>query len=352
MKTINFVCKTLFLAMLAVVVTSCAENPKDISIGEWEEQVIESFFCANYPNQPILSFGLVSNDGGYILEHPPGTGGATPQIGDFVKFDMVGKLLNGNKFKVTTKREAELLFTPSTYLYATHYVPVYDSLGSTAIPVGVADMLQNMCAGDSVVILLPSVRAYGEKSYSQSGYTTTVPANTPVIFELVLREVIPNPKEYELQKIADYRSTHTGFVEVYENDTAKYPVPLKGIYIKYVDTLAVTDTTPLPQKDTVLYLKYTGYYLDGFVLDTNIDSIARAQLKSSFTVQSKYSTTFSHTLGSGTTTTIAAFDAALRKLTKGSTVEFIFTSNWGYGQYGNTNVQPYTPLRFRVYREK
>jgi FKBP-type peptidyl-prolyl cis-trans isomerase len=351
MKAIDFVCKTLFWAMPAFVVASCASDQKDISVGEWEELVIESYFYENYPNDPINSFGSVSNEGGYILKHTI-AGGETPRIGDFVKFEVVGKLLNGNKFKVTTKREAELLFAPSAYLYSTHYVPDYDSLGSTAIPAGVTDMLVNMGKGDSVTILLPSVRAYGEKTYAQTGYTTTVPANTPVIFELVLREVIHNPKEYELAKIEEYRNDHAGFVNVYENDTARIPVPLTGIYIKYVDTLAVTDTTPLPQKDTVLYLKYAGYYLDGFVLDTNIDSIARAQLKSFFTVQSKYSTTFNHTLGSGTTTTIAAFDAALRKLTKGSTVEFIFTSDWGYGQYGNTNVQPYTPLRFRVYREK
>jgi FKBP-type peptidyl-prolyl cis-trans isomerase 2 len=345
----------LLMPMLLLGV-ACAEKAKDMSADEWEERLIGSYLAINYPDvQPPLRQVEKSSCGYYILAASnPNAVKDNGMEGKFIKFDAVGTLLDGTIFKVTQHSEAEMLMYPTSTLITTHFVPLYDSLGSSAIPAGVADMLQYMAEGDSAAILLPSVCAFGTSGYASSGYTS-VSSNTPVIFNIMLREIIPDPIEYEKAQVQKYVDSVNinltqKFVEVC--DTAGIPLgnTLGSIWIRYIDTAPITDTTPLPQTDTVLGLKYAGYFLDGFWLDTNIDSIARQWRQSSYTLQTSYTTTFDHTLGSGNA--ISAFDVALSRLNKGSVIEIIFTSDYGYGRYGNTAVQPYTPLRFWIYREK
>jgi hypothetical protein len=46
---------------------------------------------------------------------------------------------------------------------------------------------------------------------------------------------------------------------------------------------------------------------------------------------------------------ITAFGVMLNSLAKGGVIDVIFTSDWGYMQYGNGSVYPYTPLRYTIY---
>ncbi|GHT10736.1 hypothetical protein AGMMS4956_02640 [Bacteroidia bacterium] len=325
--------------MAAIVATSCAEKAKDISSAAWEQEVIEAYLSESGYNVDALT----RLDGeGYVLLHSTDnrTGAAFPQTSDYVKIDVVGKTLKGTKFQVTQKLDAQLLGTSSS---ATHYIPIYDSLPSLLL--GMQRALLQMQVGDSMVVLLPSSLAYGASGSS------SIPGYTPLIFEIMLRKIITDPREAEAQEVDGFLTAHTEFVPLLDS----IGEPLAGIYIHYVDTVAVIDdSTSYPAKDTKMGLKYAGFFLDDFLLDTNIEDTATNHelnlYDSNGAKQSKYSSNFEHTYGYGATNSIGAFDAALRRVTQGSTVEFVFTSDWGYGKYGNTTVQPYTPLRFRVYR--
>ncbi|GHU95820.1 hypothetical protein FACS1894156_6020 [Bacteroidia bacterium] len=336
--------KYIFLGVIAaaMLAASCAKQPKDISSAEWEQEVIAAYLSENNHDASTLT---QLEGGGYVLLHntEKRTGTASPQTSDYVKFDAVVKTLKGAKLQVTKKWDAQLL---GTFANSTHYLPTYDSLPSLLL--GVQRALSQMQEGDSMIVLLPSSLAYGTSgSSSISGYT-------PLIFEIMLRQIITDPRKAEANDVADFLTAHTEFVPLLDS----IGEPLAGIYIHYVDTVAViADSITYPVKDTKMGLKYAGFFLDDFLLDTNIeDTAANHKLNlydSNGAKQSKYSSNFEHTYGYGATNSIGAFDAALRRVTQGSTVEFVFTSEWGYGKIGTTTtVQPYTPLHFRVYRDK
>jgi len=348
--------KIFLLLLLLFTLWSCAEEATDYTVDEWEEQVIESYLYMNYPDEAAMIIRDVNDYYLIVRDESNRTGIVSPTTADYVRFDVKGKLLNGSVFKVTRYEDAEVLMYPSTALYSKHYVPVFDSLGttSTTIPPAVAKVLQTMMVGDSVVLVVPSQYAYGSSSHSETGMTA-VAANSPVVFEIVLREVITESRtDYEHQILERYKDSMNivyaaAGAPLFQTicDTVDCP---KNIYVRYIDTVPVTDSTPLPQTDTAMGLKYVGYYLDGFWLDTNIDSIARRNLKQAYKLQTSYTTTYSFTMGS--TTSITAFTAALGRLNVGSTIEFVFSSEYAYGSTGNGNVPPYTPLRFVVYRQE
>ena len=350
--------KISFALMLILLAAGCAESAKD-TIDDWEAEVITAYIKVNYPDSANSIMRDALLDGGYILcgtrrEASEGD----PKFNDFVMYDVTGRLLDGSIFKTTQRSSAEMLMYPTSSFYSTHFVPVYDSMESASMPAGVADMLKLMKTGDSVTLLLPSGRAYGSVGYT--GYMS-VAAGTPVIFDIALRRVIRDPRQAERDSLLAFVRRHNAinpaseFVRIC--DTAGCP---EDIYIRYIDTTSITDTTPLPAADTTIYLKYAGSYLDGVWFDTNIDSIARKWLQSAYKLKTAYTTTYSHTLGSGAS--IPAFDAALGRLNRGSKVEIVFASKWGYGSgvVSSTSssamwdyvIPPYTPLRFWIYREK
>jgi FKBP-type peptidyl-prolyl cis-trans isomerase 2 len=325
----------LSLLLTAALLTG-KKKKKSESSRDWEQRQIDAYLSYTYTD----TTGMFQN-GIYVLSYTP-KGGTDKLSGDtsqWVQFDYTGMSLNGTKFQETDSLKSRLL---GTFSYATHYIPVYAQYWNATMLTGLYIALGKMCVNDEMKVLLPSWLAYGSSGSSNVG------GNTPIILDLTLRKIVDNPREHELKQVEEVADN--GFVALLDSTGTE----LKGIYIKYVDTVPRTDTTRYLKNDGVdkPNLKYSGYFLDTFLLDSNVGAVARAhnRFPSTGSDTSKYASFFSYTYGSAEV--ISAFNAALWRITPGSTIEIVFTSDWGYGAMGNTSgttlVYPYTPLRYWI----
>ncbi|MDR1226401.1 MAG: FKBP-type peptidyl-prolyl cis-trans isomerase [Prevotellaceae bacterium] len=326
------------LLLVALLLSGCAKE-KSESAREWEQRQIDAYLTLYYPDL----VDSLHTSGIYILNYTP-SGGTVQFTGDtsqWVQFDYTGMYLNGTKFMETDSTKAHLL---GTFSYTTHYIPVYSQYWSGTMLSGLYAALGKMYVGDVMKVLLPSWMAYG------SSGSSSISGNTPIILELTMRGIVDDPKQYELDQVNAIKTADNEFVELLDSTGAV----LSGIYIKYVDTVAPTDSTPYLKKGDVPSLKYSGYFLDTFLLDSNVGAVAKKynRYPSSGSDTSKYSSYLTYTYGSAGEL-IPAFNAALWHIAPGSTIEVIFTSTWGYGSTGYMSgapqIYPYTPLRYKIY---
>ncbi len=337
----------LLCAVTLLLLVGCAEEPSE-SARDNELLLVSSTAELYFPNAtPMQGY----DDGSlWVISHAQVGTGSKPMPGSYVAFDYTGKLLpisQSKIFQTTSLWRDSLLGTFST---AKHYAP-YFLLDTASMPASLLAMLQQMSVGDTAKVLSASWLASGTTG-------PAVPANTPVIFTLILREVVSDPRQRELdmvQRYVDSVNTLTPgrFVQGRDYENSLLP----GFYISYTDTVPLADSAHYAEDLDDISVKYEGHYLqDNFLLDTNIDSVAKAYGWSITTTDSTYFTyVFSEDASS--TAVIKAFQYAVRHVAPGSWVEVVFTSNYGYGKTGSSQVTSrpvyaYTPLRYRIYVAK
>jgi FKBP-type peptidyl-prolyl cis-trans isomerase 2 len=337
--------------MCTTICTQCAKEPEE-SWTDNELMIVKATIKTYFPKATPLN----SDSSLWLLEHrkrEPNTG-ATPQPDNYVLFGYRGELLPISRstiFQTTDSLDARLL---NTFAYTTHYAPIFSLYNSDYMQPAVFALLSQMHEGDTATVLSASWHAFGSTG------ATGVAANTPVIVTLALKEVVPDAAARDSLLVLDYvamrnASLHpdSGFVPAV--DTAGQP--LNGIFVCYADTVPPTDSTGYASTSEVLNLEYAGYFLDGFLLDSNIGKVSHSFSwdTTATTNGTKYTAYYAHTFSKAPleTTSIKAFDVALLNVAEGSWVEVVFTSAYGYGSTGSTTtaariVYPYTPLRFRI----
>ncbi|MGB4654059.1 MAG: FKBP-type peptidyl-prolyl cis-trans isomerase [Bacteroidales bacterium] len=129
-----------------------------------EVAMIKTYVKENYPKAKMLQNGL------YYAKVSDGKG-KKPQSGQNVKVHYTGKLLNGTVFDSSVERGEPFQFT----LGVGHVIKGWD-LGVT-----------NMSVGEKAVLIIPSELGYGERQVSPQ-----IPANSTLIFDVELLEVLDN----------------------------------------------------------------------------------------------------------------------------------------------------------------
>jgi FKBP-type peptidyl-prolyl cis-trans isomerase len=231
--------------------------------------------------------------------------------GDYVTVHYTGTLLDGSKFDSSKDRNS-----PFSFQIGTNRVIQGWEKGIPLFPVG-----------GKGTLYLPSSLAYGERAVGGK-----IPANSPLIFEIEMLDVLP--AEVYMQKMQEEQARQQKEAEALakvqvEKDKsiiAEYAAA-KGLKItttasglSYVmEREGEGDRVKIGQRATV---HYAGFLLDGTKFDASYDR------NEPFTLQ----------VGVGQV--IAGWDEGLQLLSKGAKARFFLPSTLAYGSRGAGGVIP------------
>lgn len=320
-------------AMILVCSASCAKSETETSDAQYD--ALRNWMAENYPSYPEVEPGL-------FYQIIPGETGSTEKpdsSDDWIFVNYRGRDLQGNNFANTYKPMAKYL---GTYLATTHYIPlIFDyEENTTAIPAGILYALANMNVGDSVDAFMTYDWGYGTGGTGSSGPYTGMGGNVSISPYKAARismrfiEMTNDPLERERQLVTEYAVNVLGLAA---EDSIK-----NGFYVKIIDSKPEADTIAT---DTQIYVTYTGYFMDGFVFDTNDRDIAVENdiLKAEY---DDYGTeTYVYDPASfyyETSEFIDGFNEAIMEMRAGERAIAIFTSEYGYGEYGSLGYSSYS----------
>jgi FKBP-type peptidyl-prolyl cis-trans isomerase len=240
--------------------------------------------------RPALAGIKTSNSGLYYLIRTPIPTAKSPGLGEEVSFNFKSYNLQDVLVDSTT-------------------VPVYYPFGLSLLLFGLEEGLSYMHEGEKATLIMPSELAYGSRA------STNLPAYSPVRFEVTLLRSLT-----EGQQITRY---------LRDNKLTLTDSTATGLRI--IKTLSNPAGNAVVTGQTV-NVRYSGTLLrDPKVFDSG---------------------TF--TLVLGTTSVIAGFEEAVRKLRVGEKATVIIPSAIGYGTKGSVNgnnqyvVTPYAPMVFTL----
>ena len=345
----------LLLVLPSILLISCAKEETESA------ETIQDKLLRSYITVVHLDTLQPTTMGYYVMKINEGTG-ATPKIGDWIKWDQTQRYLDETVISVTEKSDAIEYNLFDKYMQTTHYVPNYGYLDENYIAQCLADVFPKMKTGAQYRLFVPGRFMSTKGSSTQTG-------SVSYILDIVLREVIEKPQEYELNQVLDY--LYLNHPDININDSIK-----NGLYAKVtytapditweLDSLGVLQ--PI-EKDTAsavdgrtVYVTYVGRFLDGFVFDTNI--IDSAKTHNIYDPSRAYDTL---SFAIGNDNVVPGFEEIVKKLKTGDAGIGFFTSEWGYGIYGSSgttnnydeygnviestlssSIQSYTPLFFDV----
>lgn len=321
----------LVVLAVAILVCACAE-PSVGDYSELEQESLDAWMNQNYPNwKTDADFEYIKETGLYIqflerstLVAPADT---LAEVNDWVRIDYTGRTLDDNVYYTRNEETAKI---EGTYTTRTHYTPnfLFIAEKNSTMPQGMYDALLKMKIGDVVRLFMPSTMFYGGSGLSSGnvGYNgqSSVGGNVPVIVDsLKIIEFETNPIDAENRAVRNFATNKWG---MQESDTLK-----QGLY-KQLCLPFPFERDSIVKNDTIASVYYKGYFLDGFVFDTNIDSIQmdlwgevtnKGPMKINLEKESK-----------SYTSVIAAWQEALLDACMGDKIRIVFTSAYGYGIQG------------------
>lgn len=334
----------IFVAL--VTVASCAKLPTE-DFNLLERESLAAWMKLYHPDAELLPSGV------YIEKIATNPDGFPVEDNNWVMINYNGTNLDGDVYCTRYKSVAEIQIGEKATL-KTYYAPQYLQILNYNYGMIQAqyDAIRSMNSGDSVNLYIPSSMGYGAyQSNFSGGYQGQfiLGANAPSILYLKLEKVIKDPTLYEEGLVDTYATTEhddwavdkTTWTKMNLNDTLK-----SHMYFQKVTTVAETEEN-LIGEDTTLNIYYKGYFIDGFVFDTNMDSVARRVWKDwEEKTPIKYKPADKSTM-------IEAFYYAIitGKMRQKETARFIFTSRWGYGEKGQGTIPSYMPMIFEIYVE-
>ncbi len=325
----------LILGSLAVLLAGCAEEV-DGDYALTERNSLAAWVAQYAPN--AVEFG---SKGMYVERLKEGTGDYV-KAEEWVRVNYTGKNLHNDVFYTRSKEVAEL---QGTYTEYTHYVPnlLYMYENNAGMTRGMYEVLLGMRKGDMVRIYMPSDYAYGATGYSNSrnvGYSGqfSLQGNVPIIIDsLELLAFSKDPIEEELE-LVNKVATSTGKLpaDVMANWGIKSvnaegwglneaDTVAKGFYLQMLPPFSISRDSIDSNSKVKIY--YTARFLDGFLLDSNVDSI---QLKE----RGKITNVGPYEWNPATDTAVIAAFRHLENMCYGDKFRMIFTSAYGYGAAG------------------
>lgn len=321
-KITHLVAVVLFGVLVAA--TSCA-TPGSTDYDVLEEESLRAWMNKNYPDWESDSNWRRTDSGVYVYTMLHSDGKAATDT-TWVRIDYTGKTLDGNIFYT---RDAGVAKLQGTYSRRAHYVDdfVYLYSENASLPKGMYEALIGMKVGEMARVIMPSGMYKGSAGYSATnvGYNGqwALDGNKPVIIDsLTIKEVSEDPITLENRQVNEFAASRWGLVEA---DTLS-----KGLYVQLMTPFPLKrDSVVTAEKtDSVLTCYYKGYFLDGFVFDSNIDSVqmrAWGEIVNEGPMEWDMSQT----------SMIEGFKQACVNACYGDHLRAVFTSAYGYGISGS-----------------
>jgi FKBP-type peptidyl-prolyl cis-trans isomerase len=325
-------------AFLLTIMFSLIACEKEIDEHESDELLrLDAYVSIHYPEAIKTSTGL------YYIIYEEGDTESSLQPGneDFVIFNYSGMDLEEYVFETTNDSIAQL---HDIYSSSTRYIPSFRQLKSSKNPLiaGLSEGLSLLKEGSKAKFLMPSSLAYGTTIYKGLNPYTSV------IFDVELIKVVTDPEAYEQELIDNY------LIEFYP-DAIIDSILIDSVYfLTIIEQLAEDDdhsinglyTQPTDQEifdDDIVSVNYQGRFLDDFLFDTNIQSVAE---ENNIYDDSRTYEPIKVTVGDSQY--IEGFSVALRNLTTYTYAKIIIPSFFAYGETGTSSIPPYSPLIFEL----
>ncbi|WP_266368469.1 FKBP-type peptidyl-prolyl cis-trans isomerase [Tellurirhabdus rosea] len=292
------------IALLSLTLTSCLNNvDPDAGKADENDATIKEYVTKN--NLTDKAKPTTSGLYYYITAPVSNTAAKSPRLGEEVSFAYVLSLLNGQRVdSVTVTRPVQMPF------------------GVGAVVPGLEEGLSLMKEGEKATLLLPYYLAFGNADRKDSTGRVTVPAYTPVRFDVQLLR-----SRSEDQQIEDYLATNpfgTNKVERFASG------------LRLVRNSATPGAGDALRGGQTVTVNYSGKLLrTGKEFDKNDKG------------------TFRFTLNGNTI--IPGFNEGILNMKKGEKATLLIPSTVAYGAQGSYNsstgvyvIPPYAVLRFDV----
>lgn len=323
MKSLKYV---LLLVLAISLFFACDKEFSDLE-GDEMAKLNAWIQVNNIPAETLTPSGL------YYISQKEGDG-MSPDSGDFVIYSYKEKRLDG---VIVDTDSAYLAKLYDLFDINYHYTPIFTKLDNSNIVAegysrymlqGLYEGLSYMKEGGKATLIMPSSLAYG-RSGRIVNQNIRINSFESLIYEVELHKVVKDPRDYEKNILQTY---------IADNYPGLQPIN-DSIY--YVQLTPPTADTVTVGKDSVVYVYYKGMFLDGFVFDTNIDSIA-TKLGRTFSSKDSMMVTIGKDV-------VPGFSQALIQMKKGEWGRAILPSYCGYDSIGNSSIPPFTPLIFDIY---
>ncbi len=327
--------KTVLYVIAGVAIAGCAKQavtgPNEANI-----RYFDSWIKVNHPDIRPTGLGI------YVLEEEQGTGIEVKEDG-FVYADYVVTDLDGNITFYTDKITAKQLGKYDTTAY---YGPKVISTVENTIQAGVAEALIGMKAGGRKKVIIPGWLMSYAKYDTEEEYRKKSSSGTNTIYDITVRDYTDSIQNYEVEQIKKYIADNPQiFDSRMTNDTTGF----------YYQTLSEKVSTEKFEKDTTIYINYTGRLLNGLVFDTTDERIAKdnglySSSKTYAPVSINWKKDYSDiTMGSSSSSVITGFALTLSKMHPMEKGIGVFYSGYGYSYSGSgSGIPGYAPLIFEI----
>ena len=342
-------------ATVALAAASCAKEA-DVDLENLEQRSLDAWVQKYVNNNGTVARRL--DNGMYVTvdnSRADASSVATADTVVWIKYDCTGYDLYKNVYLTRSETMAR---RQGTYTPYTHYVPTYAFCGleSTGMVEGLFYAFRNalpdasgnevlLRKGSKATLYLPSSLAYGSLGVSDEvgyGGQYSLDGNIPSVLEITIEEVIKDPEAYEKSCVDEYLATTADNYELVVDS-------LEYLYFDRNFRLAEGDVYDGDsiKTDSTVYVWYVGKFLDGFVFDTNIDSV-KTRLYGKVDEEGK---AFSVTI-SDHAEVVKGWLYSLQHLRKGQWAKLLFTSEYGYGidgrmaRKGSTSYTYYNPYLY------
>lgn len=331
----NKIIKTAAYILAGFVVLSCAKAVKT-GPNEAEQRYFNAWMSQNHPGVQPTGLGI------YILEEEDGTGATVKEDG-FIYADYVTTDLEGNITSYTDKQTAKQL---GKYDTTSFYGPKVMSTTEGTMPAGLAEALIGMKEGGRKKVIIPSWLMSHMSYDTEEEYLASSSSSASTIYDITVRTYTDSIQLHEINLIEDYiKKNPQIFNSKMVNDTTGF----------YYQPLSENISTEKFEKDTTIYINYTGRLLNGLVFDTTIEKVAKDNgIYSSSRTYGPTEVNWGEkyddlTLGSSKSTVIPGFALTLWHMHPMEKGMGVFYSPLGYSYSGSgSSIPGYAPLIFEI----
>ena len=318
MKKINYL---LCLVGAVLLLTSCAKEV-DESADAAEQRYLDAYMHVNtgkYPNAQLKASGM------YFIPSLPQHAGVSPKDDNYLYMRYTSRSLDQTIIATSLDSLAKML---GSYSKRTYYGPqLYTMTAGTGVR-GFQEGFSYMKPGDKARLIMPSWLS----NYVESGARAY---SSPTIHDLELLRVIPDIAAFQTDSLKRYSAKNFSGVDSLKRDWY------------FVSTAAGIGGPPVTG-DTIK-IRYAGYFLDGFLFDTNIKEVAELNYGDDVDPAATYAELVvimdNDTEKMGV---VKGFALALQRMSNGEKATTFFSSDYGYKATTQGQLQPFSMLRFDI----
>lgn len=343
-QTIKFFRYALMATVAALGLISCAER-EEIDMTEKEQISLDAWVAKHVNNKGERAVRQENGLWVEISDYGDTESMATNDTITWVKYNFTMRDMTGN---VIFSRYEDIAKWQGTFTKYTHYVPDYIFCGDYAANLlkGTHYMMRNtltdhdgtkfnMHVGTKGTIYIPSTLAYGATGTSNdAGYggQFSLSGGVPSIIEFEIVDITKDPVKSEEEAVDKFIAETGNWKPV--NDTLDYLYVDKRFRLPEGETAYQGDSIGI---DSTVHIWYVGKFLDGFVFDTNIDSIKRrvfGEVLSEGTALEFTVPNMNEAQNEEETSYINAWNYTIPHLLQGQWARIVATSFYCYGSTG------------------